>query len=154
MASKIDEKLIAPINFFGQQKFNYCGPACVQMFLSHFSIQVVQSLVFETIKGLNTESNAFYSDPDGISSYLSSAVPDSIFISIDDFSSDTVEEALSKIYYTVNFLGLPCITLTLQGAHWIVIDGIRYTLDTEDNKKITAVRYKDPYENSPNEGCV
>ena len=34
----------------------------------------------------------------------------------------------------------------------ILIDGVRYTLDTEDKKEITAIRYKDPYENSPNEG--
>jgi len=150
----IQEERVKNINFFHQEKFNFCGPACGQMFLSHFSITNVQAEAFEEIKKLNTETNplAFYSSPEGLSDYLDKIIPDNVLGHVDVVSSDTLQENLDKIYNTIRFLQIPCISLVNKGAHWIVIDGIRFSEGTDGKIEITAVHYLDPSDNTPSEG--
>jgi hypothetical protein len=147
----IKDEQIKQITFFKQEKFNFCGPACSQMFLSHFGItNTQQSTAFEEIRKLNTETNpeAFYSSPEGLGGYLSEVIPDHINV----FSSDTLPDNLDKIYNTIRFTQIPCISLINKGAHWIVIDGIRFNEGADGKIEITAVHYLDPGDNSPSEG--
>ncbi len=142
---------IKPITFFHQEKFNYCGPASSQMFLSHFGItNTQQDKAFEEIRKLNTETNpdAFYSSPEGLGGYLSNLIQDSV----DVFSSDTLQENLDKIYNTIRFTQIPCVSLVNSGAHWTVIDGIRFNEGADGKIEITAIHYLDPSDNSPSEG--
>ena len=142
---------IKPITFFHQEKFNYCGPASSQMFLSHFGItNTEQEKAFEEIRKLNTETSpeAFYSSPEGLGGYLSNLIEDGV----DVFSSDTLQENLDKIYNTIRFTQIPCVSLVNGGAHWTVIDGIRFNEGADGKIEITAVHYLDPSDNSPSEG--
>jgi hypothetical protein len=149
-----EEKKITLITFSHQEEFNYCGPACSQMFLSHFSITNVQAEAFKEIRELNTETNpdAFYSSPEGLSGYLNKIIPDNVLGNTDIFSSDTLQENLDKIYHTIVSVQVPCISLVNQGAHWTVIDGIRFNTGTDGKIEVTAVHYFDPSDNSPSEG--
>lgn len=147
----IEEKQIDPIAFSHQEEFNYCGPACSQMFLSHFEItNIQQDTAYEEIQKLNTEIDpvAFYSSPEGLGSYLNKLIPDHI----DAFASDTLQANLDRIYNTISFEKIPCITLVNKGAHWTVIDGIRFNEGADGTIEITAVHYLDPSDNSPSEG--
>lgn len=147
----IKDEQIKSLTFSHQEKFNYCGPAISQMFLSHFGItNTQQDTAFEEIRKLNTETNpdAFYSSPEGLGSYLSKLIPDNI----DVFSSDTLQENLDKIYSIIRFVQIPCISLVNSGAHWTVIDGIRFNEGEDGKIEITAVHYLDPSDNSPSEG--
>ena len=147
----IKEEQIKGLTFFQQEKFNYCGPACSQMFLSHFGItNIQQDTAYEEIQNLNTENNppAFYSSPEGLGSYLNKLIPDRI----DAFASDTLQGNLDKIYHTIRSLQIPCVSLINSGAHWTVIDGIRFNEVADGKIEITALHYLDPGDNSPSEG--
>jgi hypothetical protein len=147
----IEEKQIKPITFSHQEKFNYCGPASSQMFLSHFEItNTQQETAFAEIGKLNTETDplAFYSSPEGLSSYLDKLIPDNIAVA----SSDTLQENLDGIYHTICSTQMPCVSLVNKGDHWIVIDGIRFSELADGKIEITAVHYLDPSDNSPREG--
>ncbi|WP_019505762.1 C39 family peptidase [Pleurocapsa sp. PCC 7319] len=147
----IEEKQIDPIAFSHQEEFNYCGPACSQMFLSHFEItNTQQDTAYEEIQKLNTENDpvAFYSSPEGLGSYLNKLTPDKI----DAFASDTLQGNLDRIYHTISFEKIPCVSLVNSGAHWTVIDGIRFNEVADGKIEITAVHYLDPSDNSPSEG--
>ncbi|EAW43033.1 C39 family peptidase [Nodularia spumigena CS-584] len=151
----IKDEQIKQITFFQQEKFNFCGPACSQMFLSHFEItNTQQDTAYEEIQKLNTENNpvAFYSSPEGLSDYLDKIIPDNVLGDIDVFSSDTLQENLDRIYNTIRFAQIPCISLVNKGAHWTVIDGIRFNEGEDGKIEITAVHYLDPSDKSPSEG--
>jgi hypothetical protein len=138
---------------FPQQKSWYCGPACAQMFLSlpQFSIPSPQQVAYERIRALDAEPDKWYSDPLGLSKYVSDVLPDKISPDIADIAtvSDRFQTALDRINYTISFLEIPCITLTLSGNHWVVVDGIRYDEDPSGKKEITAVCIRDPWSTSP-----
>jgi hypothetical protein len=63
-----------------------------------------------------------------------------------------LQENLDKIYNTIRFVQIPCVSLVNRGAHWTVIDGIRFNVGADGKIEITAVHYLDPSDNSPSEG--
>ncbi|MFM7859033.1 MAG: hypothetical protein ACKPCM_05450, partial [Pseudanabaena sp.] len=148
----LKEKILE-ISRFPQQRSYYCGPACAQMFLSlpRFSISSPQQIAYDQIKALNIEPDKWYSDPFGLSKYISDILPDQLSSDIADVVTLTnqLQSALDQINYTVSFLEIPCILLTLAGNHWVVVDGIRYDEDPSGKKEIMAVRIRDPWTTSP-----
>ncbi len=136
---------------FVQETGYYCGPACAQIYLSFFSIASPQRLAYSEIENLNTEPNEWYSDPNGLSSYISNVLPDSFDRDIDDFStvSNNIQTALDRISYTLFHLVIPCIILTDSGGHWEVVDGIRYDESPNGEKEIIGVFIRDPAKTSP-----
>lgn len=141
-----------PTTRFEQQTSYYCGPASCQMFLSlpKYSINIVQSNAYEEIQKLNTESNFFFSDPDGVSGYINEEIPAQLLNKkVDVCETDTYEDAISQVNFTINVLGLPSPILVQGGAHWIIINGLRFSLKADETKEITAFRVQDPSKNSP-----
>jgi hypothetical protein len=148
----IQDEKIQPVQFFRQEKFNYCGPACGQMYISHFgNVDVNQSAAFQKIRELNTEANpdAFYSSPEGLSGFLSVVIPSQPLAA---YSSDTLDKHLEQIYIAIHVATIPCICLANSGAHWTVIDGIRFDQGAGDSVDITAIHYLDPSDKNPSEG--
>ncbi|HYW18882.1 MAG TPA: hypothetical protein VE956_06115 [Nodularia sp. (in: cyanobacteria)] len=132
-----------------QQRSFYCGPASSEMFLSHFNVPSIQAVAYEEIQKFNVEPNDWYSDPDGLAKYVSASLADNIFQDIDDYVSGTFEQALNKLYYTIAFLKIPCITLVLEGGHWVVVDGIRFKQEPNKEPEIVGFYVRDPYPSSP-----
>ncbi|MEA5392102.1 papain-like cysteine protease family protein [Cyanobium gracile UHCC 0139] len=146
-----DEK-VQPIQFFHQEKFNYCGPTCGQMYISFFGpVSVDQSTAFQKIRELNTETNpeAFYSSPEGLCGFLSTVTPNQPLIA---YSSVTLDEHLKNIYHALHVDGIPCVCLVNSGAHWTVIDGIRFNQVAGEPIEVTAIHYLDPSDKNPSEG--
>jgi hypothetical protein len=141
------------ISRFVQQKTWYCGPACAQMFLSlpPFSKPSPQQTAYDRIRTLAIETDKWYSDPAGLSKYIDNVISENLSSDIVDLatSSDQFQAALDQINYTISFLEIPCIALTLSGNHWVVIDGIRYDEDPSGKKEVTAVCIRDPWSTSP-----
>lgn len=146
------------INRFEQQTTFYCGPACAQMFLAlpEFSIVSPQQIAYNEIQKYNVEPNSWYSDPEGLSTYLSNILPDSFLKDVNDlsFSSDDFDEAVKNIYYTVCYLAIPCVTLVLSGRHWIIIDGIRFEEQQNGKREIIGIYIKDPWKGSPESSYI
>lgn len=148
MALGFEDKRLNVIRI-DQQRLFYCGPASSGIFLSHFNISSIQEVAYEEIQKLNTEPNEWYSDPDGLSKYISASLPDNIFDNIDNYVAVTFQDALDKLYYTINFLEIPCITLVLEGGHWVVVDGIRFRKEPDKEVEIIGFYIRDPYPSSP-----
>jgi hypothetical protein len=148
----IQDEKIQPVQFFHQEEFNYCGPACGQMYISHFGkVDVNQSAAFQKIRDLNTEVNpdAFYSSPEGLSGFLNAVIPSQPLVA---YSSNTLDKHLEQIYIAIHIAAIPCICLANSGAHWTVVDGIRFDQGAGESVDITAIHYLDPSDKNPSEG--
>lgn len=143
---------------FEQQTTFYCGPACAQMFLAlpDFSIVSSQQLAYNEIQKHNIEPDNWYSDPEGLSTYISSVLPNGFLKNVNDFafSPDNFDEAVKTIYYTVCYLSIPCVTLVLSGRHWIIVDGIRFEEKENGKREIIGIYIKDPWKGSPESSLI
>lgn len=141
----------ADIERVEQKRAYYCGPACCQMVLSKQNIPCDQADAFSKIQAANKEGDFWFSDPDGIASFLNSAKGASIPQTIKPFVTESFQEALDRILYTIDFLRLPCISLTLSGAHWVVIDGIRAKVTPDGKEESLGAYIENPwYNEAPN----
>ena len=142
---------------FVQEQYNYCGPASSEMFLSlsKFSIKITQSAAFDAIQKLNEESDAFYSDPFGVSAYLDQSIPaQQLSKNLEVCAAETYQDAIAQMSFTISEMGLPCIILVLGGAHWVVLHGLRYSLNNDGTKNISAFIVQDPSANSPPDSYI
>lgn len=142
---------------FEQEKFNYCGPASTGMFLSlpKFSIKITQSVVFDAIQKLNEERDAFYSDPFGMSADLNQIIPiQQLSKKVDVCAVKTYEDALAQMNFAIDVMKLPCIILVLGGRHWVVLHGLRFSLNADGTKQIAAFIVQDPSKNSPSDSYI
>jgi hypothetical protein len=130
-----------------QKRSYYCGAACSQMVLGLYQIPCDQSDAFTKIQHDDTEPTAFYSDPDGISGFLNSSASGKIGFQVTFFSTTTFHDILSRIYYKLNFLQFPCISLVQGGGHWVVFDGIRVSQDPTGKTNFLGVYVENPWYN-------
>lgn len=145
--SSIAKDFRADVARIEQKRAYYCGPACCQMFLGRYNVACDQSDAYEKIQASNKESEFYYSDPHGIASFLNSAEKQFTPNDISPFTTKNFQDLLDRLFYTLDFLKFPCITLTQSGAHWVVIDGFRAMVSSDGVTQSLGVYVENPWYN-------
>lgn len=130
-----------------QKRAYYCGPACCQMVLGRYKIPCDQGDAFDKIQTANKEGDYWFSDPSGISTFLNSTKGTSIAQTFEPYATEDFQDALDRILYTIDFLKLPCIALTLAGGHWVVIDGLRANVSPDGREQALGAYIENPWYN-------
>lgn len=143
----IPKDIRADVNRVEQKRAYYCGPACCQMFLGHYNIACDQADAFAKIAAANKESEFYFSDPHGVANFINSVKGASIPHTIEPFTTKSFQDLIDRIFYTLDYLKLPCIALSLAGAHWIVIDGLRSVVNPDGGSQSLGVYVENPWYN-------
>lgn len=133
----------------------YCGAACSQMMLRRANIEVSQDELYKDIRENNSESDAFYSDPDGISRLLNTAGLDPFplgdVIVIED---GTDSQIASQIFDNLFDNKIPAVCLVNSGNHWVICHKVIYDLDSDRRVSLLGIFLLDPSPVSPPEVYV
>jgi hypothetical protein len=134
----------APVDRVEQNTGYFCGAACTAMLLKKFGVLVDQPTIYQNIHDDDRfKTEQMYSDPLGISGYLSRELNQVCTIS----SVDGFDNCIREILKTIEFLQFPCITLVQAGNHWIVIDTIRVVEDADGTQTVIGAFIENPWYN-------
>ena len=142
--------IINNVSHVEQQRANFCGPACGQMFAAKYSLTLLQAEVFSRISEANTEPPPiFWTDPAALAAVLNVYLEAALSFPLADYSTSTMDELLQQMYFTMNILKAPCISLISKGMHWVVLDGFREQVSSTGERALLGAWVEDPWFGRP-----
>ncbi|WP_263337943.1 cysteine peptidase family C39 domain-containing protein [Albidovulum salinarum] len=132
-----------------QRKKWFCGAACSEMILEHFALEIDQATAYEQIHDRERfKVERLYSDPQGIVDYLNAMNDSTEMIDVIDITSQNDSEVLDDIYRVLFAFQTPVALLALGGAHWVVVDGVRYRDDLDGRRQYAGFYIQNPWKGS------
>lgn len=121
-----------------QNRWNYCGPACLAMIQAPYGLVASQDDIWDATRNFMVDTDNWYTDPVAMERYLSEQSEISQTLSVDDLSFSGATDALKKMIRTVSHYQHAAAMLVDNGMHWVVMRGVKAEFSDVSLKSCTA----------------
>lgn len=134
------------INRLQQEKYNFCGPACIQMILASIGVQKTQQAIWDDTRQLLQDAKNWFTDPEAIAVYLASVAEISKKIKIKSLSIPRLTDHFAKILRAADRDQFPSLLSVYKGKHWVLCTGFQgeYLDDLHEHLKVSGIYIADP----------